>query len=277
MHALVTTILLAAAAALTPSKGWFAPDQPVTVNVKTGGAGDAVLVLTDFAGKFMQAKGGAEVAGDKSVKLNEVFPDVEQPGAYVLYLVKKGAEKDLAAAPAEFIGTPLVIGVRRDARPGSPPGPMVVRVEPLRYAVMTTAAGPLTMAFYYDVAPSTTENFLRLSEQGFYDGLSFHRIVPGFVIQGGDPRGDGTGGPGYNITAEFNLRPHKEGVLSMARSGSPNEGNPPAPQFANTASSQFFVCLDYNGTRQLDGKYTTFGQVVEGMEAVKKIGAADLA
>src|SRR3989442_13930453 len=80
---------------------------------------------------------------------------------------------------------------------------MVVRVEPLRYAVMQTAHGPVTMAFYYDIAPNTVSNFLTLSEQGFYDGLTFHRIAPGFVIQGGDPRGDGTGGPGSIIAAGF--------------------------------------------------------------------------
>jgi peptidyl-prolyl cis-trans isomerase B (cyclophilin B) len=275
---LMTTAAHAAApdAALTPAKMWFAPDQPLTVNVKSGG-GEAVLVLTDFGGKVREAKGSADVAGDKAVNLKEVFPDVEQAGTYLLYLVKKGAEKDLQAAPAEFIGTPLVIGVRADNRPGAPAGPMVTRVEPLRFAVMNTPAGAITMAFYYDVAPNTAVNFLRLSEEGFYDGLSFHRIVPKFVIQGGDPRGDGTGGPGYRVNAEFNMRPHKEGVLSMARSGGANEGNPPAPQFADSASSQFFICLDYTGTRQLDGKYTAFGEVTDGMDAVKKIAATDLA
>src|SRR3989442_8101703 len=105
---------------------------------------------------------------------------------------------------------------------------MVVRVEPLRYAVMQTAHGPVTMAFYYDIAPNTVSNFLTLSEQGFYDGLTFHRIAPGFVIQGGDPRGDGTGGPGYMIDAEFSDpkdsgRSHDAGALSMARSGDPGE------------------------------------------------------
>jgi peptidyl-prolyl cis-trans isomerase B (cyclophilin B) len=134
------------------------------------------------------------------------------------------------------------------------------------------------MVFYYDVAPNTASNFLTLAEEGFFDGLSFHRIVPEFVIQGGDPLGNGTGSPGYSIVAEFNNRPHKPGVLSMARSGDPKEGQgrPPAPQFANSASSQFFICLDYKNTAQLDGRYTAFGEVVEGMDAVKKIAAAPL-
>jgi cyclophilin family peptidyl-prolyl cis-trans isomerase len=131
---------------------------------------------------------------------------------------------------------------------------------------MTTEQGPITYVFYCDVAPLTVESFLNLSRTGYYDGLTFHRIVPGFVIQGGDPKGDGTGGPGYSIPAEFNDRPHLEGVLSMARSNDPNSGG-----------SQFFVCLDYNGTRQLDGKYTAFGRAVEGMDAVKKIAATPIA
>jgi peptidyl-prolyl cis-trans isomerase B (cyclophilin B) len=160
----------------------------------------------------------------------------------------------------------------------------VVRVEPLRYAVLHTAAGPMTAAFYYDVAPNTVHNFLSLAEGGYFDGLTFHRIVPGFVIQGGDPRGDGTGGPGYMIDAEFsdpknNRSQHEAGALSMARTGDPGEGPGvmPRPEFANSAGSQFFVCLDYANTKQLDGKYTVFGRVVGGMEAVNKIAAAPLA
>ena len=131
---------------------------------------------------------------------------------------------------------------------------------------MTTAAGPMTMDFYYDSAPNTVDSFLRLSAEGYYDGLTFHRIVPGFVIQGGDPKGDGTGGPGFSVGAEFNDRQHLEGVLSMARASDPN-----------SAGSQFFVCLDYAQTKHLDNQYTAFGKVVEGMDAVKKIAATPLA
>ena len=130
---------------------------------------------------------------------------------------------------------------------------------------MTTKQGPMTMAFYYDVAPHTVENFLDLAEHGYYDGLTFHRIVPGFVIQGGDPRGDGTGGPGYQIPAEFNERQHEAGVLSMARSNDPD-----------SAGSQFFVCLDYANTKSLDNKYTAFGKVVDGFKVAQAIAAAPL-
>ena len=106
---------------------------------------------------------------------------------------------------------------------------VVTHVLPLQYAVMTTESGPLTEVFYYDAAPHTVDNFLTLASGGYYDGLIFHRVVPGFVIQGGDPLGGdadpqkrGTGGPGYTIIAEFSDKPHSEGVLSMARASDPN-------------------------------------------------------
>jgi peptidyl-prolyl cis-trans isomerase B (cyclophilin B) len=265
--------------ALKPSKLWFAPDQPMNVDVKPGG--EAQLVLTDFSGRPQEPKGPVDFAADKSVDLRELFQDISiTPGTYVLFLVKKAAAKDLEAAPADFIGTPLVIGVREDTRPGAPSGVMVTRIEPMRYAVIHTASGPVTVAFYYDVAPNTADNFLRLASQGFYDGLTFHRIIPGFVIQGGDPRGDGTGSAGYRIDAEFSIKPHREGVLSMSRDEDPAERNGeamPRSQFANSASSQFFICLDYARTAALDKKYTAFGEVVSGMDAVKKIAATPLA
>src|SRR5205823_5018137 len=156
-------------------------------------------------------------------------------GTYVLFELPKGSTDT-----AKFVGTPLVIEVKKDKQRGAPEGPMVVKMLPLQYALMQTDQGAITMAFYYDVAPHTVDNFLTLSAEGYYDGLTFHRIIPGFVLQGGDPRGDGSGGPGYSITAEFNDRPHTEGVLSMARKGDPNEasGGMPRSEFANSAGSQ---------------------------------------
>jgi peptidyl-prolyl cis-trans isomerase B (cyclophilin B) len=112
------------------------------------------------------------------------------------------------------------------------------------------------------VAPRHVENFLKLARDGFYDNLIFHRILPGFVIQGGCPKGDGTGGPGWRLKAEFNKRPHQPGTLSMARSSDPD-----------SAGSQFFICLTREKCRHLDGQYTGFGQVVSGIEVVSKLGA----
>ena len=132
-------------------------------------------------------------------------------------------------------------------------------------AVISTTEGDMVVRFWEDVAPKTVENFKKLAKEGFYDGTAFHRIVKGFMIQGGDPlsKSDnemvGTGGPGYKIKAEFNDKPHVRGVLSMARS-----------QHPDSAGSQFFICLA--DARFLDKQYTAFGQVVKGDDILGKIG-----
>jgi cyclophilin family peptidyl-prolyl cis-trans isomerase len=182
----------------------------------------------------------------------------------VLFALPKGAATAGGAAPKDFLGTPIVIEVlaAKFAQDGTA---MTTHIVPLQYATMDTDAGKMSMIFYYDSAPHTVQNFLDLASGGYYDGLSFHRVVPGFVIQGGDPTATGMGGPGYEVTAEFNDRPHEQGVLSMARSQDPN-----------SAGSQFFICLDYTHTQSLDHKYTAFGRVENGMEAVNKIAAGKL-
>ncbi len=128
---------------------------------------------------------------------------------------------------------------------------------------MTTSEGVITLELWDDVAPGHAANFLKLVDERFYDGLKFHRIIPGFMIQGGCPNGTGTGGPGWHIKAEFNDRKHQPGVLSMARSQDPD-----------SAGSQFFICLTRENCRHLDGQYTAFGKVTDGMDVVKKIGQA---
>ena len=128
--------------------------------------------------------------------------------------------------------------------------------------VLETNFGPIKVALDKAAAPKTSENFEKLVSQKFYDGLTFHRIVPGFVIQGGDPKGDGTGGPGYTIPAEIKLL-HKRGAVAMARLG--DQVNPDRA----SSGSQFYIALaDLPG---LDGQYTVFGEVVLGMEIVDKI------
>lgn len=137
-----------------------------------------------------------------------------------------------------------------------------------KVAELHTSAGEIHIRFFPDVAPNHVRNFIDLAEKGFYDGTKFHRVIPGFMIQGGDPNtkgGDpmlwGTGGSGKNIDAEFNSVKHKRGIVSMARSTSPN-----------SASSQFFVMVaDYPS---LDNQYSAFGQVTKGMEVADKIVAA---
>jgi len=251
---------------LVPQKMWYAPSQPLTVTIKSDK--DVTLELTDFSGKVIAAKGAADVAAGQSADLKTIFPDTNNPGTFVLYALAKGSSPSQAGPPKDFLGTPLVIEVLPQTQ--QPQAAVVTHVLPLQYAVMTTESGALTEVFYYDAAPHTVDNFLALASGGYYDGLVFHRVVPGFVIQGGDPLGAdadaqkrGTGGPGYTIIAEFSDKPHAEGVLSMARASDPN-----------SAGSQFFICLDYANTKQLDHQYTAFGIVVDGMDAVKSIAAA---
>ncbi len=132
-------------------------------------------------------------------------------------------------------------------------------------AVIETKLGNIELRFFPEVAPNHVNNFIELAKKGFYDGTTFHRVIPGFMIQGGDPNSKdpdkskhGMGGPGYSIKAEFNEKPHKRGTLSMARSASPD-----------SAGSQFFICV--KDTPFLDGKYTVFGEVVSGIEVADKI------
>ena len=122
--------------------------------------------------------------------------------------------------------------------------------------------GEIRLEFYPGDAPKTVENFVTLAKKGFYNGLSFHRVVPDFVVQGGCPKGNGTGGPGYQIKAEFNKQKHVRGTLAMARSQDPD-----------SAGSQFYIC--YGTTPHLDGQYTVFGRVVSGMEHVDRIKQGD--
>jgi len=134
-------------------------------------------------------------------------------------------------------------------------------------AVIKTTAGEMVIEFWVDVAPKTVENFKKLAREGFYDGTAFHRIVKNFMIQGGDPLTRdaqaegrwGTGGPGYQIKAEFNNKSHVRGVISMARS-----------QHPDSAGSQFFICLA--DAKFLDRQYTAFGQLIRGDEVLRVIG-----
>jgi len=132
-------------------------------------------------------------------------------------------------------------------------------------AILETKFGNITLKFFPDVAPGHVKNFIDLATKGFYDGTTFHRIIPGFMIQGGDPlskdpnkKAHGTGGPGYTIKAEFNDRPHKRGTLSMARAANPD-----------SAGSQFFICAQDSAF--LNRQYTVFGEVESGLEVVDKI------
>lgn len=154
--------------------------------------------------------------------------------------------------------------------PTPPPGvkqyatPPAMQIDPSKtyVATITTPRGVITVQLDPRAAPVTVNNFVFLAREGFYDGLTFHRVEPGFVIQGGDPRGDGTGGPGYTIPDEKSPLKHEEGAIAMAKSALPN-----------SAGSQFYITLAPQPA--LDGNYTVFGKVIEGMNVVKQIQRGD--
>lgn len=132
-------------------------------------------------------------------------------------------------------------------------------------AIIKTEKGDLTVSFYDKDAPGTVANFLKLAKEGFYDGVTFHRVLPDFVIQGGDPTGTGGGGPGYSIKCELNgdNQYHDRGVLSMAHRG------------RDTGGSQFFICHSRNNTAHLDRNHTCFGKVIENVDIVDDIRQGD--
>tara|TARA_R100001377_G_scaffold72425_2_gene48234 strand:+ start:371 stop:799 length:429 start_codon:yes stop_codon:yes gene_type:complete len=130
---------------------------------------------------------------------------------------------------------------------------------------INTNKGTMVVEFYEKDAPNTVNNFVKLAKDGFYNDLNFHRVIPGFVAQGGCPNGNGAGGPGYKIDCELNgdNQYHDKGVLSMAHAG------------RNTGGSQFFLCHNRQGTQHLDGNHTCFGKVVEGLDIVNQVQEGD--
>lgn len=136
----------------------------------------------------------------------------------------------------------------------------------MKTAKISTVKGEMSVEFFEEDAPNTVENFVKLSKEGFYDGLTFHRVIPDFVVQAGCPKGDGTGGPGYQIDCELDgeNQYHERGVLSMAHAG------------RNTGGSQFFICHSRKNTSHLDRKHTVFGKVVDGLDVIDEIQQGDV-
>ncbi|MEP1032830.1 peptidylprolyl isomerase [Ekhidna sp.] len=136
----------------------------------------------------------------------------------------------------------------------------------MKTAEIHTKKGVMKIEFFEEDAPNTVKNFTDLANDGYYDGLTFHRVIPNFVIQGGCPKGDGTGGPGHQIDCELdgNNQYHDRGVLSMAHAG------------RNTGGSQFFICHSRENTAHLDRNHTVFGKVVEGLDVIDQIKEDDV-
>lgn len=143
---------------------------------------------------------------------------------------------------------------------------MTIDVNKKYVATIKTSKGDIVVELYPKDAPQHVNNFFFLARDGFFNNLTFHRVVPGFVIQGGDPAGNGTGGPGYNIPPEIKSK-HSEGAMAMARRGGPAQTTP-------SSGSQFYITLAPQPS--LDGEYTVFGQTTAGMDVVKKIAVGDV-
>ena len=165
----------------------------------------------------------------------------------VLTLFLTGVIKMPSSQPAKSLNSPI---------------PMVIDVNKKYSAVIKTARGDLTLELYPQDAPVTVNSFVSLARKGFYNGLTFHRIIPSFMVQGGDPKGDGSGGPGYTIPDEINQRKHVTGALSMAKTAQPNTGG-----------SQFFIC--FAPQPHLDGIHTVFGQLTQGTDVLKQLVIGD--
>ena len=158
--------------------------------------------------------------------------------------------------------SPVFAQAPKAEKPAAPPVASPGRT-PGSHVLIETDRGKLTIELFPDVAPKTAARFTELVKKGFYNGLTFHRVVPKFLIQGGDPSGDGTGGSGQAIPAEFNEKKHKAGTVGMARTKDPD-----------SADSQFYICLEPQPF--LDGKYTVFGQVTEGLDLLPKFQEGDV-
>ena len=170
-----------------------------------------------------------------------------------------GGTVDLVAAQA-----PKPVEPAPAAKPAAKPAEPKKGAKPVKQSAVITMekGGDIVIEFYPADAPKTVDNFVKLAKKGFYNGVTFHRREEGFVIQGGDPKGNGTGGPGYTIPAEFNKQKHVRGAVAMARTQDPN-----------SAGSQFYICLA--PANFLDGQYTVFGIVTKGMDVVDKVKVGD--
>ena len=168
-----------------------------------------------------------------------------------------------AAVPQVLTPTPVPVAVTTPVEKPTWATPPELTIDPSKTytAAIETDRGTIIAELFAQDAPKTVNNFVFLAEQGFYDGLTFHRVLPGFMAQTGDPKGDGTGGPGYTFENEISSKKHEEGVLSMANAG------------PNTNGSQFFIT--FSARPELDGSYSVFGKVTDGLNVAKQITPRD--
>jgi len=283
--------------ALRPSRRYIAPDAPITIEVDGSARPGLSVQVLDSIGQRV----GAVIPGAPAVDLRDAFTAAQAPERAVFVQAFIGEEavgsplvlEPLRAAPAcrtiratgprargPFTkvvgwGSSVLPGCEAEAASVAPTwiagDPVVTsgwRIYPERDAIIDTDKGPIRIAFAPDVAPGTVWTTLQLAEDGFYDGTSFHRIVPQdaqghpFVIQGGDLHGSGNGTPGFNVALEPSSLPFDYGVVGMARADEPH-----------SAGSQFFIALSREGTSRLDGQYCAFAYVIDGASTINRIAA----
>lgn len=269
----VLTCASGAAAQLTPDRTYYGinREMPMTVKAPEGAPGEAeVQLLTPQTAEVVEK--AAVKAG--ALNLAEKFPmlwTTAQPRLLYAQLFVGGKKVGPAVVLQPMVSpnyAPRVNQVGEPMFPNAETRQNVysgIRAYVDKNVVLDTSKGEIEVSLRPDMAPNTVWNFRDLVAGGFYTGITFHRIVPNFVEQVGDPNGTGMGGPGYYIDLEQSTLPHDFGVLSMARTGDPN-----------TNGSQVFLCLSRTGTAPLDGKYTSFGQTIRGAEVVKSIAAVPL-
>lgn len=226
-------------------------DKTVTIAISTNtvlriGGGLLALIVTIVAGFFV----GQQLASPTPQP---------QPAAQQQALPTQNLPAQQSALQSDT-GKPLYAG----------PPPMSIDVTKAYTATIKTEKGDIVIRLRPDLAPQHVNNFVFLARQGFYDGLWFHRVIPGFIAQAGDPKGDTTGGPGYRLPHEITDTPHKAGTVAMARL--PDPFNPEQ----DSSGSQFYIVLeDSQQASDLDGKYTIFGEVVQGLDVARKLTPRD--
>jgi len=221
-----------------------------------------IMIAALAAAATLVACGGGTSSSDKTATADAFSRGQAQAYATGTAGATRGAPTSAAATTPTAAQTGGGSTPVSNKKTYSAPPPMTIDANKKYFATIKTEVGDIKLELYPQDAPITVNNFVFLAREGFYDGLTFHRVIPGFVAQAGDPQGTGRGGPGYTIKDEVNSRKFLDGTIGMAKTAAPN-----------SAGSQWFI--DYAPQPSLDGKYTAFGQVVEGRGVLDKITPRD--
>lgn len=251
---------------MIPQKLYYGVGRPILVNVNTPQDGEAEIRLYRPGQPARTPHASATIPGRGEHDLAQLFPELwesSDPALFYAQPFQGGLQFGSPLVIQPLVSPPRARSAGQQISwQAAPPQVSGVRVYVERHAIIETSMGEITLRMRPDEAPNTVYSFLHLAENGFYDDVIFHRIIPDFVVQGGDPTGTGSGGPGYNIDLERSQLPHDFGVVSMARSSDPDSNG-----------SQIFICLTRERTSILDGRYTGFAEAVEGADVIRELGA----